>query len=96
MESDAHHFQPGTGWRSSPGAFLDLRGTPCPLNYIRSRLALEALPPGGWLKVSLDQGEPVRMVAEGMRNEGHWVEKEPFMSDLCSSGVILWIRRGGG
>jgi TusA-related sulfurtransferase len=101
MEPGVHHHEDRREDRPSPGAFLDLRGTPCPLNYIRSRLALEALPPGGWLRVALDQGEPLLMVAEGMRSEGHRVEKEsidpdPDDSDICARGVFLWIRRGGG
>lgn len=76
----------------TPDACLDLRGTPCPLNYVRSRLALERLPVGGWLQVDLDPGEPESMVAESLRSEGHTV---------CSgaspppSSVRLLIRRGG-
>lgn len=53
---------------------LDLRGTPCPLNYVRSRLALEKLPQGAVLLVDLDPGEPERMVAEGLAAAGHRVE----------------------
>jgi TusA-related sulfurtransferase len=59
----------------TPASCLDLRGTPCPLNFIRSRLALEALRPGEWLQVDLDAGEPDRMVAEGLRQAGHRVER---------------------
>ena len=44
---------------------LYLRGTPCPLNFIRSKLALEKLAPGAWLQVDLDAGEPEEMVASG-------------------------------
>ena len=57
----------------TPDACLDLRGTPCPLNYVRSRLALERLPVGSWLQVDLDAGEPEAMVAESLRGEGHEV-----------------------
>ena len=38
---------------ATPASCLDLRGTPCPMNYVRARLALETVPPGGWLQVSL-------------------------------------------
>ena len=41
-----------------PSAQLNLRGTPCPLNFIRSKLALEKLALGAWLQVDLDAGEP--------------------------------------
>jgi TusA-related sulfurtransferase len=73
-----------------PPVRLDLRGTPCPLNYVRSRLALEKLPRGASLLVDLDAGEPERMVAEGLRGEGHGVETEP----LVGGQVRLHIRRG--
>ena len=35
---------------------LDLRGTACPVNFIRTRLALETIEPGAWLQVDLDAG----------------------------------------
>ena len=76
---------------SQPAASLDLRGTPCPLNYIRSKLALEKLEPGAWLQVDLDAGEPEQMVASGLRGEGHQVELEP----LPPAGVRLRVRRHG-
>ncbi len=60
---------------------LDLRGTPCPLNYIRTRLALEKLPAGAELEVWLDRGEPERLVGEGLRQEGHAVALEPLEGD---------------
>ena len=53
---------------------LDLRGTPCPLNFIRCRLALENLNPKECLKVELDRGEPESMVIPGLKDAGHNVE----------------------
>ena len=55
---------------------LDLRGTPCPLNFIRTKLAIEKLSAGEWLQVDLDAGEPEEMVASGLREAGHRVELE--------------------
>jgi TusA-related sulfurtransferase len=86
---------PSRGQPSEDGAgvsptHLDLRGTPCPLNYVRSRLALEKLPPGALLVVDLDPGEPERMVADGLRGEGHAVESD----GLVDGSVRLSIRRG--
>jgi len=78
---------PGAG---EGGIHLDLRGTPCPLNYVRSRLALERLPPGALLLVDLDSGEPERMVADGLRGEGHAVDSE----SRPEGHVRLSIRRG--
>jgi TusA-related sulfurtransferase len=70
---------------------LDLRGTPCPLNYVRSRLALEKLPSGAWLQVDLDAGEPERMVSEGLRGEGHAV----LVRTLEPGTIRLLISRDG-
>lgn len=70
---------------------LDLRGTPCPLNFIRSKLALEKLDPGAWLQLELDPGEPEQMVASGLREAGHRVERQSGEG----GGVRLLIQRLG-
>lgn len=76
----------------TPALGLDLRGTPCPVNFIRARLALEKLAAGAWLQLDLDRGEPEHMVSEGLRGEGHHVQCEP----LDAAAVRLLIRRHGG
>ncbi|MFM7266496.1 MAG: sulfurtransferase TusA family protein [Cyanobium sp.] len=73
-----------------PIARIDLRGTPCPLNFIRTRLALEKIPVGGILQVDLDAGDPEQMVSEGVRGDGHSFES----AALSEGGVRLRIRRG--
>ena len=50
---------------------LDLRGTPCPVNFIRCKLTLESMQRGDQLHVKLDRGEPEEMVIPGLRKEGH-------------------------
>ena len=70
---------------------LDLRGTPCPLNFIRTRLALEKLPAGCRLLVDLDRGEPETMVSAGIRGDGHAVELLPHPDD--PGAVRLLIER---
>ncbi|AII46584.1 MAG: sulfurtransferase TusA family protein [Planctomycetaceae bacterium TMED241] len=70
---------------------LDLRGTPCPVNFIRCRLALEALQPGDLLNVQLDRGEPEEMVIPGLREAGHRVE----ITDDSSSWIVLRVVCGG-
>ena len=74
-----------------PALQIDLRGTPCPLNFIRSKLALEKINPGAWLQVELDSGEPEQMVASGLREAGHRVESQPGEA----GGVRLLIQRLG-
>ena len=60
--------------KSSFNLSIDLRGTPCPLNYIRCKLALEDLEISDSLLVILDKGEPQDMVVSGLINQGHHVE----------------------
>lgn len=74
---------------------LDLRGTPCPLNYIRTRLALEKLPAGAELEVWLDRGEPERMVSEGLRQEGHAVALVPLEGDAVRLTVRSAVAGSG-
>jgi TusA-related sulfurtransferase len=53
---------------------LDLRGVPCPMNWVRTKLALEQLAPGDSLVVELDPGEPLESVPHSAREEGHEVD----------------------
>lgn len=73
---------------------LDLRGTPCPLNFIRTRLALEKLSPGSTLQVDLDRGEPEAMVHSGIQGDGHGVVVVAHPED--PSAVRLLIQRADG
>jgi len=75
-----------------PSLSLDLRGTACPVNFIRTRLALETIDPGAWLQVDLDAGEPERLVAEGLCQAGHQVR----ITALADGAVRLLICRHGG
>ena len=79
-----------SGAAPQPSRCLDLRGTPCPLNFIRSKLALETLDPGAWLQVDLDAGEPEQLVAAGLREAGHRVDA----AAAAEGGVRLMICRG--
>ncbi len=51
--------------------YLDLRGIPCPINYIRSSLAIEELHENECLTIDLDKGEPYQMVTNGLSQAGH-------------------------
>lgn len=71
-----------------PDQVLDLCGTPCPLNFIRCRLALETLASGQCLQVDLDPGEPEEMVVPGLRRDGHAVIVERLGPDRVRLLVI--------
>ena len=53
---------------------IDLRGTSCPVNFVKCKLALEELLPNQLLQVELDTGEPELMVVAGLKEAGHKVE----------------------
>ena len=52
---------------------LDLTGVACPLNWVRTRLALEQLAAGDRLELRLDPGEPIDSVPRSAREDGHEV-----------------------
>ena len=54
-------------------ARLDLTGVPCPMNWVRTKLALEELAAGERLEVVLDEGEPLGSVQRSAREDGHEV-----------------------
>lgn len=53
---------------------LDLRGTPCPINFIRSKLQLEKMSQGEVLEIHLDGGEPIEQVPNSLSMEGYSIE----------------------
>ena len=61
--------------RVIPDAQLDLRGTPCPLNFVRTKLRLEQMLPGSLLEVWLDPGEPIEQVPDSLTMAGYQVEQ---------------------
>jgi TusA-related sulfurtransferase len=52
---------------------LDLRGVPCPLNWVRARLLLETMAPGESVVLQLDPGEPLESVPASAADDGHQV-----------------------
>jgi TusA-related sulfurtransferase len=52
---------------------LDLRGVLCPMNYVRTKLALERIAQGECVEVLLDTGDPIRNVPSSVSDEGHEV-----------------------
>lgn len=74
---------------STPDAQLDLRGTPCPINFVRTKLRLEQMTPGALLEVWLDPGEPIEQVPDSLAMEGYSIEA---LED-CSSYFALLVRR---
>ncbi|WP_412768532.1 sulfurtransferase TusA family protein [Leptolyngbya sp. KIOST-1] len=68
---------------------LDLRGTPCPINFVRTKLQLEKMAPGALLEVWLDAGEPVEQVPDSLTMEGYTIENLA----ACADYFVLHVRR---
>ena len=54
-------------------ATLDLTGVACPMNWVRTKLALERIGAGEALSVRLDPGEPLESVPRSAREDGYEV-----------------------
>ena len=50
--------------------YLDLKSVPCPLNFVKIKLALEKLSKNEQLIVELDKGEPEEMVLNNLKEMG--------------------------
>lgn len=58
-----------------PDKVLDLRGTPCPINFVRTKLQLQQMPAEALLEVWIDAGEPVVQVPHSLKMEGYGIEQ---------------------
>ncbi len=54
---------------------IDLTGELCPMNWVRTKLALEAMAPGDTLEVWLDAGEAATSVPKSAAAEGHTIQR---------------------
>ncbi|HBO84600.1 MAG: tRNA methyltransferase [Deltaproteobacteria bacterium GWC2_42_11] len=50
---------------------LDLRNVLCPINFVKTKLALETMEKGQVLEVIIDDGEPIQNVPKSVKEEGH-------------------------
>lgn len=58
---------------------IDLQGVVCPLNFVKTKLALEELNAGERLEVILDEGDAMLNVPRSLKEEGHKIVKvEPL------------------
>lgn len=59
---------------AQPDNCMDLRGTPCPLNFVRAKLRLQQMLPGELLELWIDAGEPVEQVPDSLTMAGYTIE----------------------
>jgi TusA-related sulfurtransferase len=69
--------------QTSEKVFLDLRGTPCPINFVRTKLKLAQLSAGEILEVWLDAGEPIEQVPHSLAMEGYTEQ------DIVEEGIFF-------
>jgi TusA-related sulfurtransferase len=75
---------------ATPDVTLDLRGTPCPINFVRTKLKLEQMDPEQLLEVWLDPGEPIEQVPDSLQMAGYEIEQIDDRTDFFA----LQVRRG--
>ena len=75
---------------ATPDVTLDLRGTPCPINFVRTKLKLEQMAPGQLLEVWLDPGEPIEQVPDSLTMAGYAIAQLTDRTDFFA----LQVRRG--
>jgi TusA-related sulfurtransferase len=71
---------------------LDITNDVCPMTFVRTRLALDAMSPGQVLLVKLRGEEPLRNVPRTAAEQGHTVLSLEEGPDGAS---LLRLRRGG-
>lgn len=58
---------------------IDLHGVACPMNFVKTKLALEEIRTGERLEVILDEGDAMLNVPRSLKEEGHIIKKvEPL------------------
>lgn len=73
----------------TPEKTVDMRGTPCPLNWVKTKLLLEEMETGAVLAVVVDGGAPARNVPRSVRAEGH----EVLEMEATPEGVRVVIEK---
>lgn len=71
----------------APDGSMDLRGTPCPINFVRTKLRLEQMAPGSLLEVWLDSGEPIEQVPDSLIMAGYVIEQIEDRAEFFSLKV---------
>lgn len=69
---------------------LDITAETCPMTFVRTRLALDVLAPGGLLAVRLKGEEPHRNVSRSAKALGHSIVADTPQPD---GSVVLTIRK---
>jgi tRNA 2-thiouridine synthesizing protein A len=88
MTSSSRSSSPPTS--SSPGDELDIRGEVCPFTFVRTKLALEALPIGAHLRVITDHEPASRNIP---RSATEWGQEVVGVVPLSAGIWAIDLRR---
>ena len=58
---------------TSPDVKKDFRGVMCPMNFVKTKIALTPMQSGQILEILLDDGAPIENVPGSVKNEGHTI-----------------------
>ena len=61
---------------------IDLHGVACPVNFVKTKVALASLAAGDLLEVILDEGEAMLNVPRSVKEEGHQVVKVESLGEM--------------
>lgn len=61
--------------------FMDFRGVGCPMNFVKTKMALSPMKKGEKLQIFLDNGEPIQNVPNSVKLEGHKVLEQKQMTE---------------
>ena len=78
--------------QTSPVATVDVTAEICPMTFVKARLALEQVPPGGLLRVLMQGDAPRRNVPRTAAAQGHTVVS---METDANGLTVLLLRRKG-
>ncbi|MDO9517830.1 MAG: sulfurtransferase TusA family protein [Methanosarcinaceae archaeon] len=70
---------------------IDTCGDVCPMNMVKTKIALKDLNTGELLQVTLCGGEPIRNVSRSVKDEGHRIVKLDKQDD---DTFIMFIEKG--
>ncbi len=71
---------------------IDITAETCPMTFVRTRLALDALQPGQILLVRLQGADPLANVPRAAADQGH----DPLeLTELPDGTWLLVLRKGG-
>jgi sulfite reductase (ferredoxin) len=62
----------------------DLRGVACPMNFVKTKMALSQLKTGQILEILLDDGTPIENVPKSIEGEGHIIVNKIKIGDFWS------------